>query len=54
MPNGRCRMHGGNNPGAPKGNRNAWKHGQRSTEHRKMRLLLRLMREGLTALAAHD
>lgn len=27
MPNGRCRMHGGNNPGAPKGNRNALKHG---------------------------
>lgn len=25
-------MHGGTNPGAPKGNRNAWKHGDRSTE----------------------
>ncbi|MBK9589321.1 MAG: hypothetical protein IPO50_12555 [Sphingomonadales bacterium] len=24
---GRCRMHGGTNPGAPKGNRNARKHG---------------------------
>lgn len=23
----RCRMHGGTNPGAPRGNRNAWKHG---------------------------
>jgi glucans biosynthesis protein len=23
-------MHGGTNPGAPKGNRNAWKHGGRS------------------------
>ena len=23
-------MHGGTNPGAPKGNRNAWKHGRRS------------------------
>jgi uncharacterized protein YjcR len=23
-------MHGGTNPGAPKGNRNAWKHGSRS------------------------
>ena len=32
MPNGRCRMHGGTNPGAPKGNRNAWKHGGRSAE----------------------
>ena len=26
MPNGRCRMHGGTSPGAPKGNKNAWKH----------------------------
>lgn len=25
-------MHGGTNPGAPKGNRNAWKHGDRSAE----------------------
>jgi hypothetical protein len=27
MPNGRCRMHGGPSPGAPKGNKNAYKHG---------------------------
>lgn len=27
MRNGRCRMHGGTNPGAPKGNRNALRHG---------------------------
>ena len=27
-----CRMHGGTNPGAPKGNRNAWKHGARSAD----------------------
>lgn len=26
----RCRMHGGTNPGAPKGNRNALKHGRKS------------------------
>jgi hypothetical protein len=26
MPNGRCRMHGGLSPGAPKGNKNALKH----------------------------
>jgi uncharacterized protein YjcR len=25
-------MHGGTNPGAPKGNKNAWKHGGRSAE----------------------
>lgn len=30
MPNGRCRMHGGKSPGAPKGNKNAWKHGRHS------------------------
>ena len=29
---GRCRMHGGPSPGAPKGNRNAWKHGRFSPE----------------------
>ena len=28
----RCRMHGGTNKGAPKRNRNAWKHGDRSAE----------------------
>ena len=28
----RCRMHGGSSPGAPKDNRNAWKHGGRSGE----------------------
>ena len=28
MPNGRCRMHGGKSPGASKGNKNAFKHGQ--------------------------
>jgi uncharacterized protein YjcR len=30
MPNGRCRMHGGKSTGAPKGNKNAWKHGNYS------------------------
>ena len=30
MPNGRCRMHGGTSPGAPKGNKTAWKHGDYS------------------------
>src|SRR3954447_18978582 len=32
MPNGRCRMHGGPSPGAPKGNQNAYKHGRYSAE----------------------
>ena len=41
MPNGRCRMHGGKSPGAPKGNRNAWKHGHYSAEAIAMRQLVR-------------
>ena len=32
MANGRCRMHGGASTGAPKGNRNAWKHGAYSAD----------------------
>lgn len=28
MANGRCYRHGGKSTGAPKGNRNAWKHGR--------------------------
>jgi uncharacterized protein YjcR len=32
MANGRCRMHGGPSPGAPKGNKNALKHGYYSAE----------------------
>jgi len=32
MKNGRCRMHGGASTGAPKGNKNAFKHGRYSTE----------------------
>ena len=32
MPNGRCRMHGGTSPGAPKGNKNAFKHGRYTAE----------------------
>ncbi|WP_420006865.1 hypothetical protein [Tsuneonella aeria] len=47
----RCRMHGGTNPGAPKGNRNAWKHGGRSAETmaaaRYLREIARLVRHEL-------
>ncbi|WP_439619372.1 HGGxSTG domain-containing protein [Hyphomonas sp.] len=39
MRNGRCRMHGGTSPGAQKGNRNAWKHGQYSAETVALKLL---------------
>lgn len=36
------KLHGGTNPGAPAGNRNAWKHGSRSAE---TIALLRWLRE---------
>ena len=49
MPNGRCRMHGGKSPGAPKGNRNAWKHGHYSAEaiarRRSLAALIRTARQ---------
>ena len=41
MKNGRCRMHGGKSPGAPKGNRNAWKHGMYGRETKAVRRLLK-------------
>ena len=48
MPNGRCRLHGGKSPGAPKGNTNAFKHGRYSVEaiaaRREIAALLRAMR----------
>jgi hypothetical protein len=48
MPNGRCRMHGGTNPGAPKGNKHAFKHGRYTAEaiasRREVAELLRAMR----------
>jgi len=48
MPNGRCRMHGGMSPGAPKGNKNAFKHGRYAAEaialRRDVAALLRAMK----------
>ena len=48
MPNGRCRLHGGLSRGAPKGNRNALKHGRYSAEalasRREVAALIRAMR----------
>jgi uncharacterized protein YjcR len=48
MPNGRCRMHGGPSPGAPKGNKNAYKHGHYSAEEiarrREIAALVRSMK----------
>ena len=36
----RCRMHGGTNPGAPKGNQRALKHGLYSHEVQTLKRLL--------------
>jgi hypothetical protein len=51
MKNGRCRMHGGPSTGAPKGNRNAYKHGrytQKAIEERRvLRTLLKTFRSSL-------
>ena len=48
MPNGRCRMHGGKSPGAPKGNKNAYKHGLYSAKaiarRRSISMLIRSAR----------
>ena len=42
--NRRCRMHGGKGSGAPRGNRNAWKHGIRSEWIRAVARYLRATR----------
>ena len=44
MPNGRCRMYGGPSPGAPKGNKNALKHGLYTAEAIALRRLLVVIR----------
>jgi hypothetical protein len=48
MPNGRCRLHGGPSPGAPKGNKNALKHGHYTAEalanRREVGALVRAMK----------
>jgi hypothetical protein len=48
MTNGRCRMHGGMSPGAPRGNKNALKHGRYTADaiarRREISGLMRSMR----------
>ena len=51
MQNGRCRMHGGTSPGAPKGNRNAFKHGRYTAEAIARRLEIRELLRAMKALA---
>jgi hypothetical protein len=57
MANGRCRMHGGLSPGAPKGNRNAFKHGHYTdeaiAERRQLAALVREMK-GLVEMVEGD
>ena len=43
MKNGRCRMHGGKATGAPKGNRNAWKHGNYSASESARRAAIKIL-----------
>jgi hypothetical protein len=55
MPNGRCRIHGGKSPGAPKGKRNGhWRGGfytaEAHAERLRLRALIRQMRETMDDL----
>ena len=54
MPNGRCRMHGGKSTGAPKGNKNALKHGYFTADaiafRRVVRQLIWETKESMDAL----
>ena len=50
MPNGRCRMHGGLSPGAPKGNQNALKHGGFTKEAIRRRSQLAALIRAMKAL----
>jgi len=43
-------MHGGASPGAPKGNRNAMKHGRYSAEMKALRAIVRDLRAEALAL----
>jgi len=45
---GRCRMHGGKGSGAPRGNRNAWKHGWHSARIREISRYVRATTPGAT------
>ncbi len=51
MPNGRCRMHGGKSPGAPKGNNNALKHGLYTAEAISDRLEIAALIRSMKGLA---
>src|SRR5256885_1152446 len=54
MPNGRCRMHGGPSPGAPKGNKNALKHGLYTAEAIARRREISALMRAMKALARNN
>ncbi len=54
MPNGRCRMHGGPSPGAPKGNKNALVHGLYTAEAVRQRKEISVLLRAARALAFHE
>lgn len=50
MKNGRCRLHGGKSPGAPKGPRNGnYKDGRRTNEMKALRKLLNSIAQDIRA-----
>ena len=50
MKNGRCRMHGGRSPGAPKGERNGrYRHGRWTAEHQALMTEARNLRKAVDA-----
>ena len=54
MPNGRCRLHGGKSNGAPKGNKNALKHGHYTAQAVARRLELRALLQSIKRLTDED
>src|SRR5262244_2754922 len=51
MKNGRCRMHGGASPGAPRGPRNGcYRHGRYTIANKNMMAEMRLLRRALKEL----
>lgn len=50
MKNGRCRMHGGKSPGAPIGNRNAFKTGCHTAEMKTLKAVVKGIYSGANEL----
>jgi hypothetical protein len=51
MANGRCRMHGGTNPGPPRGNKHGLKHGRYTAEAIASRREIAALIRGMRALS---